>query len=159
MSAFIIGEYPVHLHKFPENASFIVLSFISLSELSKLTPEIINAIKNGWVGHVFDNYDISRVQPLKDNPISKVFENIAAPLSFYRSVIKQKSKDLGILQDESIFDLLMDLSFSNYESPTKDIETKISELDNYSDNFLNYLNSASMDQQALLNHFQPIFDY
>ena len=70
---------------------------------------------------------------------SKVFENIAAPLSFYRSVIKQKSKDLGILQDESIFDLLMDLSFSNYESPTKDIETKISELDNYSDNFLNYL--------------------
>ena len=70
---------------------------------------------------------------------SKVFENIAAPLSFYRSVIKQKSKDLDILQDESIFDLLMDLSFSNYESPTKDIETKISELDNYSDNFLNYL--------------------
>ncbi len=70
---------------------------------------------------------------------SKIFENIAAPLSFYRSVIKQKSKDLGILQDESIFDLLMDLSFSNYESPTKEIETKISELDNYSDNFLNYL--------------------
>ena len=70
---------------------------------------------------------------------SKIFENIAAPLSFYRSVIKQKSKDLGILQDESIFDLLMDLSFSSYESPTKDIETKISELDNYSDNFLDYL--------------------
>ena len=33
----------------------------------------------------------------------------------------------------------MDLSFSSYENPTKDIETKISELDNYSDNFLNYL--------------------
>jgi hypothetical protein len=94
-----------------------------------MNPEAINNPQD-----MFANIsDVEGIDP------SKVFENIAAPLSFYRSVIKQKSKDLGILQDESIFDLLMDLSFSNYESPTKDIETKISELDNYSDNFLNYL--------------------
>ena len=36
----------------------------------------------------------------------------------------------------------MDLSFSNYESPTKDIETKISELDFYSDGFLDYLKDS-----------------
>ena len=75
------------------------------------------------------------------NP-SEIFESIAAPLSFYRSVVKQKSKELNLLQDESIFDLAMDLSFTNYESPTKDIETKISELDNYSDEFLKYINDS-----------------
>ena len=76
--------------------------------------------------------NISGVEGLDPN---QIFESIAAPLSFYRSVIKQKSKELNLLQDNSIFDLLMDLSFSNYESPTKDIETKISELDFYSDGF------------------------
>ncbi len=75
------------------------------------------------------------------NP-NQIFENIAAPLSFYRSVIKQKSKELNLVEDNSIFDLLMDLSFSNYESPTRDIETKISELDFYSDGFLDYLRDS-----------------
>ena len=51
----------------------------------ELTPEIINAIKNGWVGHVFDNYDISRVQPLKDNIIGAVFNNIVNDEKFQMS--------------------------------------------------------------------------
>ena len=38
LTAFIIGEYPVHLHKLPENASLIVSSLISLFEFNKLTP-------------------------------------------------------------------------------------------------------------------------
>ena len=49
---------------------------------------------------------------------NQIFESIAAPLSFYRSVIKQNQKTKS-LQDNSIFDLLMDLSFSNYESQQK----------------------------------------
>ena len=36
----------------------------------------------------------------------------------------------------------MDLSFSNYESPTKDIETQISELDPFSDSFLDYIKDS-----------------
>ena len=86
---------------------------------------------------IFSN--ISGVEGINPN---QIFESIAAPLSFYRSVIKQISKELNLLQDNSIFDLLMDLSFSNYESPTKDIETKISELDYYSDSFLDYIKDS-----------------
>jgi hypothetical protein len=51
----------------------------------ELTPEIINAIKNGWVGHVFDNYDISRIQPLKDNPISRAYKIITTDKKFQLS--------------------------------------------------------------------------
>ena len=43
---------------------------------------------------------------------NEIFESIMAPLSFYREAIKQKTKKLGLLSDESIFDLIMDLSFS-----------------------------------------------
>ena len=95
-------------------------------------PETINNPQE-----MFSN--ISGVEGINPN---QIFESIAAPLSFYRSVIKQKSKELNLLQDNSIFDLLMDLSFSNYESPTKDIETKISELDYYSDSFLDYIKDS-----------------
>ena len=95
-------------------------------------PEAINNPEE-----MFSN--ISGVEGIDPN---QIFESIAAPLSFCRSVIKQKSKELNLLQDNSIFDLLMDLSFSNYESPTKDIETKISELDYYSDSFLDYIKDS-----------------
>ena len=118
-----------------------------MNTISKSSEDMINKLKdlNLDMGpeainnpqEMFSN--ISRVEGIDPN---QIFESIAAPLSFYRSVIKQKSKELNLLQDNSIFDLLMDLSFSNYESPTKDIETKISELDFYSDGFLDYLKDS-----------------
>ena len=118
-----------------------------MNTISKSSEDMINKLKdlNLDMGpeainnpqEMFSN--ISGVEGFDPN---QIFESIAAPLSFYRSVIKQKSKELNLLQDNSIFDLLMDLSFSNYESPTKDIETKISELDFYSDGFLDYLKDS-----------------
>ena len=95
-------------------------------------PDVVNNPQE-----MFSN--ISGVEGVDPN---QMFESIAAPLSFYRSVIKQKSKELNLLQENSIFDLLMDLTFSNYESPTKDIEIKISELDSYSDSFLDYIKDS-----------------
>ena len=47
-----------------------------------------------------------------------------------------------MLQDYSLFDLIMDLTFSDNESPTRDIEIKISELESYSDKFLDYINES-----------------
>ena len=118
-----------------------------MNTISKSSEDMINKLKdlNLDMGpetinnpqEMFSN--ISGVEGIDPN---QIFESIAAPLSFYRSVIKEKSKELNLLQDNSIFDLLMDLSFSNYESPTKDIETKISELDFYSDSFLDYLKDS-----------------
>ena len=81
---------------------------------------------------------------------NEIFESIMAPLSFYREAIKQKTKKLGLLSDESIFDLIMDLSFSPSESPTRDLEIKISELDNLTSSFFNFLdeskNELSLDE-------------
>jgi len=81
---------------------------------------------------------------------NKIFESIMAPLSFYRESIKQKAKKLELLNDESIFDLVMDLSFSPNESPTRDLEIKISELDNLTSSFFTFLyeskNELSLDE-------------
>ena len=105
----------------------------SLKELDlDMNPEMINSPQE-----IFTN--ISGVEGLDPN---QIFGNLAAPLSFYRSVIKEKSKALNMLQDNSLFDLIMDLTFSDNESPTRDIEIKISELDSYSDKFLDYINES-----------------
>ncbi len=81
---------------------------------------------------------------------NEIFESIMAPLSFYREAIKQKAKKLDLLNDESIFDLIMDLSFSPSESPTRDLEIKISELDNLTSSFFTFLdeskNELSLDE-------------
>ena len=105
----------------------------SLKELNlDMDPEMINNPQE-----MFTN--ISGVEGLDQN---QIFGNLAAPLSFYRTVIKEKSKALNILQDNSLFDLIMDLTFSNNESPTRDIEIKISELESYSDKFLDYISES-----------------
>ena len=81
---------------------------------------------------------------------NEIFESIMAPLSFYRESIKQKAKKLELLNDESIFDLVMDLSFSPNESPTRDLEIKISELDNLTSSFFTFLyeskNELTLDE-------------
>lgn len=105
----------------------------SLKELDlDMNPEMINNPQE-----IFTN--ISEVEGLDPN---QIFGNLAAPLSFYRSVIKEKSKALNMLQDNSLFELIMDLTFSDNESPTRDIEIKISELESYSDKFLDYINES-----------------
>ena len=105
----------------------------SLKELNlDMDPEMINNPQE-----MFTNF--SGVEGLDQN---QIFGNLAAPLSFYRTVIKEKSKALNILQDNSLFDLIMDLTFSNNESPTRDIEIKISELESYSDKFLDYISES-----------------
>ena len=76
---------------------------------------------------------------------NEIFESIMAPLSFYREAIKQKTKKLGLLSDESIFDLIMDLSFSPSESPTRDLEIKISELDNLTSSFFTFLDESKKE--------------
>ena len=81
---------------------------------------------------------------------NEIFESIMAPLSFYREAIKEKAKRLNLLSDESIFDLVMDLSFSPSESPTRDLEIKISEIDNLTSSFFTFLdeskNELSLDE-------------
>ena len=46
-----------------------------------LTPELLNKVRNGWVGHVFDGVDIARIQPLKDNIVREILFNPDLPIT------------------------------------------------------------------------------
>lgn len=46
-----------------------------------LTPELLNKVRNGWVGHVFDQADIARIQPLKDNIVREILFNPDLPIT------------------------------------------------------------------------------
>ena len=65
------------------------------------------------------------------------------PASFLRySLALLDNVKLELLNDESIFDLVMDLTFSPSEGPTRDLEIKISELDNLTSSFFTFLNES-----------------
>lgn len=74
---------------------------------------------------------------------SKLIEEIIAPLSFYRGVIKSKAKSLNLIQDNTTYDLLMDLSFTISESPLGEIEKSIDELDESTSLFFDFLVSSN----------------
>ena len=74
---------------------------------------------------------------------SKIIEEIIAPLSFYRGVIKSKAKSLNLIQDNTTYDLLMDLSFTLGESPLGEIEKSIYELDESTSLFFDFLVSSN----------------
>ena len=80
-------------------------------------------------------------KPLIDS--SKIIEEIIAPLSFYRGVIKSKAKSLNLIHDDTTYDLLMDLSFTLSESPLGEIEKSIDELDGSTSLFFDFLVSSN----------------
>ena len=126
-----------------------------INNLTESTNQMMEKIKDLDIN--VDPNQISNPQEIFSNlpsgetfDTNEIFESIMAPLSFYRESIKQKAKKLELLNDESIFDLVMDLSFSPIESPTKDLEIKISELDNLTSSFFTFLheskNELSLDE-------------
>ena len=148
--------------------AYFTLEFVALSlgkysqpfenimiTLTKTSEDIINNFKDLNIDMGSESINnpeeiFSSISGIEGFNPNQIFENISAPLSFYRSVIQEKSKNLNLIQDNSLFDLIMDLSFSSYESPLRDIESQISNLDNYSDQFINYINtsetSANLDE-------------
>ena len=76
---------------------------------------------------------------------SKMIEEIIAPLSFCRGVIKLKAKELNLIQDDTTYDLLMDLSFTQNENSLNEIENGINELDTSTDLFFDFLISSKSE--------------
>ena len=118
-----------------------------ITNLTESTKQMMEKIKDLDLN--IDPSQISNPQEILSNlpsdeefDTNEIFESIMAPLSFYREAIKQKAKKLELLNDESIFDLVMDLTFSPSEGPTRDLEIKISELDNLTSSFFTFLNES-----------------
>ena len=68
-----------------------------------------------------------------------IFDSIFAPLSFYRQVIKNATKDFLNYIDPSVIDLVADLDLAGTNENINDFENKISNYDEKSERFINYL--------------------
>ena len=84
----------------------------------------------------------SNIPELNNLNFDSVFDSIFAPLSFYRQVIKKTTKDFLKYIDPSVIDLVLDLDLVGTNGNISDFENKISNYDEKSDKFINYLDES-----------------
>ena len=82
---------------------------------------------------------LSNMPELNNLNFDSIFDSIFAPLSFYRQVIKKATKDFLNYLDPSVIDLVVDLDLVGTNENINDFENKISNYDEKSDSFINYL--------------------
>ena len=78
-----------------------------------------------------------------------IFDSIFAPLSFYRQVIKSTTKDFLNYIDSSVIDLVTDLDLVGTNETINDFENKISNYDEKSEDFINYLVESESQYSTL----------
>ena len=81
----------------------------------------------------------SNMPELNNLNFDSIFDSIFAPLSFFRQVIKKATKDFLNYLDPSVIDLVVDLDLVGTNENINDFENKISNYDEKSDSFINYL--------------------
>ena len=81
----------------------------------------------------------SNMPELNNFNFDSIFDSIFAPLSFYRQVIKKATKEFLNYIDPSVIDLVADLDLVGTNENINDFENKISNYDEKSENFINYL--------------------
>ena len=84
----------------------------------------------------------SNIPELNNLNFDSVFDSIFAPLSFYRQVIKKTTKDFLKYIDPSVIDLVLDLDLVGTNENISDFENKISNYDEKSKKFINYLHES-----------------
>jgi len=82
---------------------------------------------------------LSNMPELNNFNFDSIFDSIFAPLSFYRQVIKSTTKDFLNYIDLSVIDLVTDLDLVGTNEIISDFEKKISNYDEKSKDFINYL--------------------
>ena len=91
----------------------------------------------------------SNMPELNNLNFDSIFDSIFAPLSFYRQIIKEKTKEFLNYLDPSVIDLVMDLSLVGTNEGINDFEIKIFNYDDKSQNFINYLNESESEFTTL----------
>ena len=81
----------------------------------------------------------SNIPELNNLNFDSIFDSIFAPLSFYRQVIKNSTKEFLKYIDPSVIDLVADLNLVGTNENINDFENKISNYDEKSESFINYL--------------------
>ena len=91
----------------------------------------------------------SNMPELNNLNFDSIFDSIFAPLSFYRQIIKDRTKEFLNYLDPSVIDLVMDLSLVGTNEGINDFEIKILNYDDKSQNFINYLNESESEFTTL----------
>ena len=131
---------------------FIALSFgkfnapflFVLEQMKKSNESLIESLgemKPGVDPSSFSNPEeiFSNMPELNNLNFDSIFDSIFAPLSFYRQVIKKATKEFLNYIDPSVIDLVADLDLVGTNENISDFENKISNYDEKSENFINYL--------------------
>ena len=91
----------------------------------------------------------SNIPELNNLNFDSIFDSIFAPLSFYRQVIKSTTKDFLNYIDPSIINLVADLDLVGTDENINDFENKISNYDEKSESFINYLKESESQYSTL----------
>ena len=91
----------------------------------------------------------SNMPELNNLNFDSVFDSIFAPLSFYRQVIKSSAKQFLKYIDPSVIDLVADLDLVGTNETISDFENKISNYDEKSERFINYLIESESQYSTL----------
>jgi len=158
------NTYFARIDHFESDANELALSLLALESVTlslgkysapfeKIIENLESASKDmmaGLQGLEASGMNMTNPQEMLENfsgiegiDASKILEEIIAPLSFYRGVIKSKAKDLNLIQDNSTYDLVMDLGFSVGEGPLVEIGNEINELDLSTTQFFEFLITSS----------------
>ena len=91
----------------------------------------------------------SNMPELNNLNFDSIFDSIFAPLSFYRQVIKNSTKEFLKYIDPSVIDLVADLNLVGTNENINDFENKISNYDEKSESFINYLIESESQYSTL----------
>ena len=118
-----------------------------IEKLNESNSSLITSIQDNTSKIDFENISnpldiMNSIPELNNFDLDSFFDPILGPLSFYREVIKLKSKEILNFMDSSVIDLVMDLTFPFENSSIESFEQKLSGYEESSKAFIDFLNNS-----------------
>ena len=118
-----------------------------IEKLNESNSSLITSIQDNTSKIDFENISnpqeiMNSIPEINNFDIDSFFDPVLGPLSFYREVIKLKSKEILNFMDSSVIDLVMDLTFPFENSSIESFEQKLSGYEESSKAFIDFLNNS-----------------
>jgi len=118
-----------------------------IEKLNESNSSLITSIQDNTSKIDFENISnpqdiMNSIPEINNFDIDSFFDPVLGPLSFYREVIKLKSKEILNFMDSSVIDLVMDLTFPFENSSIESFEQKLSDYEESSKAFIDFLNNS-----------------
>jgi len=118
-----------------------------IEKLNESNSSLITSIQDNTSKIDFENISnpqdiMNSIPEINNFDLDSFFDPVLGPLSFYREVIKLKSKEILNFMDSSVIDLVMDLTFPFENSSIESFEQKLSGYEESSKAFIDFLNNS-----------------